>query len=51
MRDALIILVKNPIKGRAKTRLAQSIGDEAALNIYRILLDYTRKIYRTIVMC
>ena len=24
--------------------MAQSIGDEAALNIYRILLDYTRKI-------
>ncbi len=39
----LIIFVKNPILGKAKTRLAASIGKEKALEIYLQLLDLTRK--------
>lgn len=40
----MIIFVKNPVLGKAKTRLAQSIGDEAALEVYRYLLNYTFQI-------
>lgn len=44
MKCALIIFVKNPIKGKVKTRLAVSIGDEAALKVYNKLTDYTRTV-------
>lgn len=37
----LLIFTKNPELGKCKTRLAATIGDEAALNIYRQLLDHT----------
>jgi rSAM/selenodomain-associated transferase 1 len=40
---ALIVMIKNPIPGKTKTRLAQDVGDELALRMYGILLDYTRK--------
>lgn len=40
----LIIFVKNPILGQVKTRLANTIGEEAALLIYKQLLDHTYKI-------
>jgi uncharacterized protein len=43
-KSALIILVKNPILGKVKTRLAATIGDEKALDIYIQLLDKTRRI-------
>lgn len=39
---ALIIFVKNPEKGKVKTRLAADVGDGRALNIYLQLLDITR---------
>jgi rSAM/selenodomain-associated transferase 1 len=42
-QPALIVLIKNPIPGKTKTRLAQDVGDEKALRMYRILLDYTRR--------
>jgi uncharacterized protein len=38
----LIIFVKNPVLGNVKTRLAATIGDEKALEIYQLLLRYTR---------
>lgn len=41
---ALIIFVKNPTLGKVKTRLAASIGDEAALAVYHNLLDHTRDV-------
>lgn len=40
--DLLIILVKNPVLGKAKTRLAATVGDQRALNIYKLLLEKTR---------
>lgn len=43
-KNILLIFVKNPEKGRVKTRLAQDIGDEKALTAYEKLLHYTRKI-------
>lgn len=42
--DRLIIFVKNPEKGRVKTRLAEDIGEEQATLIYHKLLLYTREI-------
>ena len=39
----LIIFVKNPVLGKAKTRLAATVGDEVALEIYRLLLRKTRQ--------
>ncbi|KOF04047.1 glycosyltransferase [Roseivirga seohaensis subsp. aquiponti] len=40
----LIIFVKNPELGRAKTRLAATVGEEAALAIYKRLLERTKSI-------
>ncbi|PIQ48926.1 MAG: glycosyltransferase [Cytophagales bacterium CG12_big_fil_rev_8_21_14_0_65_40_12] len=42
--ELLIIFVKNPELGRVKTRLAATVGDQAALNIYKRLLDRTKQI-------
>lgn len=39
--NALIIFVKNLIKGQVKTRLANTLGDDAAMNIYKQLLKNT----------
>lgn len=40
----LIIFVKNPELGRVKTRLAITVGEEAALAIYKRLLERTKSI-------
>ena len=37
----LIIFVKNPELGKVKTRLAATMGEQRALEIYRKLLEYT----------
>lgn len=41
---ALLIFMKNPVFGKAKTRLAKTIGDAKALEVYSILLEHTFKI-------
>lgn len=38
---ALIIFIKNPQKGKVKTRLARTVGDDKALEIYLELLKIT----------
>lgn len=43
-QNALIIFIKNPEKGKVKTRLADKIGDEKALEIYEFLLNKTLEI-------
>ena len=40
-KNALIIFTRNPELGKCKTRLAKTIGDEAALEIYKFLLQHT----------
>ena len=40
---ALIIFIKNPEKGKVKTRIAKSSDDTTALAIYHKLLDSTRR--------
>jgi len=41
---ALLLFVRNPEKGKVKTRLAQDLGDDQALEIYLELLDITRAV-------
>jgi rSAM/selenodomain-associated transferase 1 len=43
-KKALIVFTRNPELGRCKTRLAATIGDKSALDVYRFLLDHTVKI-------
>jgi len=43
-KNLLIIFTRNPILGKVKTRLAKSVGNETALEIYQFLLDKTKKI-------
>lgn len=43
-KNLLIIFVKNPILGKVKTRLAATIGDEKALEVYLELLHKTKEI-------
>ena len=45
---ALIIFVKNAEKGKVKTRLAKTMGDEKALRIYLALLDHTRTVTQSV---
>ena len=40
-RNLLLILARNPVLGKCKTRLAAKIGDHAALEVYKILLEHT----------
>lgn len=40
-KDLLLIFTRNPVLGQCKTRLAASVGDKAALEIYRFLLRHT----------
>ena len=44
MENALIIFIKNPQLGKAKTRLAATLGKEKALEIYLFLLAHTRQV-------
>ena len=44
MDKGLLIFVKNPEKGKVKTRLAATVGDDKALRIYKELLRHTREV-------
>ena len=44
--DLLIIFTRNPELGKCKTRLAATVGDGAALAIYKLLLRHTASITR-----
>lgn len=43
-RRLLIIFSKNPVKGEVKTRLARSIGEEKALEVYETLREHTARV-------
>lgn len=47
-KNALIIFTRNPELGKCKTRLATTVGDEAALEIYKFLLNHTVKITKNL---
>lgn len=42
--NALIIFTRNPALGKVKTRLAKTIGDHKALEIYEDLLAHTKNV-------
>lgn len=44
--NLLIIFTRNPEEGKVKTRLAKDIGDKAALEIYKFLLEHTASVTR-----
>ena len=43
-KKALVIMLKNPIAGKVKTRLAADIGEQKALLVYQELLNHTHNI-------
>ncbi len=43
-KNLLLIFTRNPELGKAKTRLAKTVGDETALEIYKFLLDKTKQV-------
>ncbi|MDT7829242.1 TIGR04282 family arsenosugar biosynthesis glycosyltransferase [Pricia sp. S334] len=47
-KDLLLIFTRNPELGKCKTRLAETVGDETALDIYRFLLQHTASITRNL---
>ncbi|SHM88202.1 TIGR04282 family arsenosugar biosynthesis glycosyltransferase [Flavobacterium chilense] len=47
--NALIIFTRNPELGKVKTRLAATIGNEKALEVYRDLLFHTMSVTQTVV--
>ena len=47
-KKALIIFTRNPELGKCKTRLAKTIGDPAALEIYRYMLQHTANVAKEI---
>jgi len=47
-RKALIIFTRNPELGKCKTRLAITIGDKAALDIYKHLLQHTATVTKNV---
>lgn len=46
--NALIVFTRNPELGKCKTRLAKTIGDEAALDIYKYLLQHTANVAKRV---
>ncbi len=45
-KNLLLIFTRNPELGKCKTRLAATVGDIAALEIYRFLLSHTARVTR-----
>jgi hypothetical protein len=43
-KNLLLIFTRNPALGKVKTRLAKTIGDETALEIYKFLLNKTKEV-------
>lgn len=48
-KNAIIIFTRNPELGKCKTRLAKTIGDGAALDIYKYLLNHTAHITKSFI--
>ncbi len=44
MKHALLIFAKNMVSGHVKTRIAATMGNEAALAVYQSLLSHTIKV-------
>jgi hypothetical protein len=44
MNYILIVFVKNPVPGKVKTRVAATVGDEKAAEVYLELLQHTKNV-------
>ncbi|WP_317131667.1 TIGR04282 family arsenosugar biosynthesis glycosyltransferase [Formosa maritima] len=44
--NLIIVFIRNPEIGKVKTRLAKTIGNQSALNIYKHLLNHTEQTLR-----
>ncbi len=49
-KNLLLIFVRNPVLGKCKTRLAATIGDFAALEVYTFLLNHTSSITKELLV-
>lgn len=47
-KNLLLIFTRNPELGKVKTRLAKTIGDEAALDVYKHLLNHTKQVTKNL---
>lgn len=47
-KNLLMIFTRNPELGKCKTRLAATIGDQAALEVYQLLLEHTVSITKNL---
>ena len=47
-KNLLIIFTRNPVLGKVKTRLAKTVGDKTALDIYHFLLQKTKEVTKKI---
>jgi rSAM/selenodomain-associated transferase 1 len=46
--NALIIFTRNPELGKCKTRLAKTIGNQSALDVYKYLLQHTANVSKQV---
>ncbi len=47
-KNVVIVFTRNTELGKVKTRLAKTIGNEAALEVYRLLLHHTEAVLSTL---
>lgn len=47
-KSILIIFTRNPILGKVKTRLAKTVGNQTALDIYLFLLQKTKEVTQNV---
>jgi len=47
-KNLLVIFTRNPELGKCKTRLAATVGDQSALDIYKFLLNHTAAITKEV---
>lgn len=47
-KNVVIVFTRNPELGKVKTRLASTIGNEAALEVYNRLLNHTQHVLSTL---
>lgn len=47
-KNLVLIFTRNPELGKVKTRLAKAIGNEKALEIYKLLLDKTKEVTKNL---
>ncbi|MCH4822138.1 TIGR04282 family arsenosugar biosynthesis glycosyltransferase [Gramella lutea] len=47
-KDLLIIFTKNPVAGKVKTRLAEDLGNNQALEVYKFLLEHSVEVTKPV---